>query len=107
MNDAVNLGLPSGTLWCKYNLGVNPSKLSKPEDWYGKYYAWGETKQNKSSWNNYKFGKKYDNLTKYCNNSDFGLNSFTDNLTELLPEDDVAYQFKKCHNFKFHISTKE
>jgi len=25
MNDVVDLGLPSGTLWCKYNLGVNPN----------------------------------------------------------------------------------
>jgi len=23
MNKVVDLGLPSGTLWCKYNLGVN------------------------------------------------------------------------------------
>ena len=24
MKEVVDLGLPSGTLWCKYNLGVNP-----------------------------------------------------------------------------------
>ena len=30
-----------------------------------------------------------------------------DNLFNLLPEDDAAYQFKKCHNYKFHIPTKE
>jgi hypothetical protein len=46
-------------------------------------------------------------LTKYCNDSDYGLNEFTDNLTKLLPEDDAAYQFKKCHNYKFHIPSKE
>ena len=27
MNDVVDLGLPSKTLWCKYNLGVNPNQL--------------------------------------------------------------------------------
>ena len=25
MEEVVDLGLPSGTLWCKYNLGVNPT----------------------------------------------------------------------------------
>ena len=105
----VDLGLPSGTLWCKYNLDVNPNQLSKAEDWYGGYYAWGELEGNKSiyNWSNYKFGKNYNKLTKYCNNPKYGLKGFTDNLTQLLPEDDVAYQNKKLYNFKFHIPTKE
>lgn len=30
-----------------------------------------------------------------------------DKLKTLQLEDDAAYQFKKCHNFKFHIPTKE
>ena len=34
---AVDLGLPSGTLWEKYNVGA-----SKAEE-YGDHYAWGET----------------------------------------------------------------
>ena len=115
MNDIVDLGLPSRTLWCKYNLDVDPTKLLTHEDWYGKYYAWGELKPNKTNkdgefyygWSNYKFGNNYNKLTKYCSNFEFGLNSFTDNLTELLPEDDAAYQNKKLHNYKFHIPTKE
>ena len=115
MKDAVDLGLPSGTLWCKYNLDVDPTKLSKVEDWYGDYYAWGELEGNKTNkkgeiyfeFDNYKFGNDYNKLTKYCSNFDFGLNGFTDNLIQLLPEDDVAYQNKKLYNFKFHIPTKE
>ena len=109
MEEVVDLGLPSGTLWCKYNLGVDQNQLSKPDDWYGYYYAWGELEPNKSEpyWENYKFGKDYNKLTKYCNNFKYGLNGFTDNLSELLPEDDAAYQNKKLHNFKFHIPTKE
>jgi hypothetical protein len=66
--------LPSRTRWFKYNLGVNPEKLNTAKDWYGDYYAWGETKPNKPegfSWDSYIFGspsdmKKYndkDNLT--------------------------------------------
>ena len=115
MNEVVDLFLPSGTLWCKYNLGVDQNQLSKPDDWYGDYYACGELEPNKTNedgdfyfgWENYKFGKDYNKLTKYCNNYKYGLNGFTDNLTELLPEDDAAYQNKKFYNFKFHIPTKE
>ena len=120
MNDVVDLGLPSGTLWCKYNLGVNPNQLLIPEDWYGNYYAWGELEPNKTDkdgaicfdWSNYKYGSlsnkstKY-RLAKYCSDPDYGLKHFKDNLTQLQPEDDTAYQNKKLHNFKFHIPTKE
>ena len=107
MEEVVDLGLPSGTLWCKYNLGVDQNQLSKPEDWYGDYYAWGELEPNKTMrgniilfpQDNYKWYDKQTNaITKY---------NKQDNLTELLPEDDVAYQNKKLHNFKFHIPTKE
>ena len=116
-DEVVDLGLPSGTLWCKYNLDVDPNQLTTRKDWYGSYYAWGELEPNKTnvkgeiyfSQNNYKFGEGYEKLTKYCTKSDFGLlngfNTFVDNLTELLPEDDAAYQNKKFYNFKFHIPT--
>lgn len=36
-DEAIDLGLPSGTKWAPWNVGA-----SKPED-YGGYYAWGET----------------------------------------------------------------
>ena len=108
MEEVVDLGLPSGTLWCKYNLGVDSTQLTEPKDWYGDYYAWGEIKpKQKFNWFHYKFGNDYDELFKYCDNPEYGLHSFTDNLTELLPEDDVVYQTKKLHNFKFRIPTKE
>ena len=87
MNDVVDLGLPSGTLWCKHNLGVNPNQLFKPEDWYGNYYAWGETESNKSKYTptSYKWNNKQ--ITTRYNS--------TDNLEELLPEDDAARQFNE------------
>ena len=115
INEVVDLGLPSGTLWCKYNLDVDSTQLNKAEDWYGNYYAWGELEPNKTNeegkiyfdWSNYKFGNDYNKLTKYCSNFDFGLKHFTDTLIQLLPEDDVAYQNKKLYNFKFHIPSKE
>ena len=110
----VDLGLPSGTLWCKYNLDVNPNQLSKAEDWCGNYYAWGELEPNKTNengkiyfdWSNYKFGNEH-NLTKYCNNPKYGLKDFTDNLSKLQSEDDIDYQNKKYYNYKFHIPSKE
>ena len=85
----VDLGLPSGTKWATCNIGA-----SKPED-YGNYYAWGET-QTKSvySWESYRYAQgtswKDHRLTKYCNNSSYGNNGFTDNLTTLQGSDDPA-----------------
>ena len=108
-NEVVDLGLPSGTLWCKYNLGVDQNQLSKAKNWYGDYYAWGELEGNKPEfrWTNYKFRKAFDKFAKYCNNPEYGLKGFTDNLIQLQPEDDAAYQNKKYYNYKFHIPTKE
>jgi hypothetical protein len=49
------MNLPSSTLWCKYNLGVNSNNLSKARDWYGDYYAWGELETKEIyTWDNYK-----------------------------------------------------
>ena len=64
MEDVIDLGLPSGTCWFKYNFGVDYKKLDSnpnpehlfPEDWYGKYYAWGELEPKMSyTRDNYKF----------------------------------------------------
>lgn len=45
---AIDLGLPSGTLWASCNLGA-----TNPED-YGNYYAWGETEEKDYYyWDNY------------------------------------------------------
>ncbi|MBR6981381.1 MAG: hypothetical protein IKH88_16315, partial [Prevotella sp.] len=42
--EAVDLGLPSGTLWANMNVGA-----TKPEE-YGGYYAWGETEEKDRSY---------------------------------------------------------
>lgn len=82
----VDLGLPSGTLWATCNVGATAPEES------GYYFAWGETEPKDSySWSNYKYCYQIgEALTKYCFNSQFGLNHFTDNLTTLKPEDDAA-----------------
>lgn len=52
----VDLGLPSGILWAKYNVGA-----TSPEE-YGGYYAWGETEEKDFySWETYNYAEiKYD-----------------------------------------------
>ena len=99
--EAIDLGLPSGIKWASFNLGA-----SKPEE-YGDYFAWGETEPHYSSldpltwkegkengyyWDSYKWSlSSYASMKKYCTNSTYGLNGFTDNKTVLDLEDDAAY----------------
>ena len=81
----VDLGLPSGLLWADRTVGA-----SSPED-YGNYDAWGETAPKEVyDWTTYAYGNYLTQLTKYCNDSDYGLNGFTDNLTTLQASDDAA-----------------
>ncbi|MBO4850242.1 MAG: hypothetical protein J5529_04985 [Prevotella sp.] len=57
---AIDLGLPSGTLWSCCNLGA-----STPEE-YGGYYAWGETEQKEVyDWSTYMY---YNNSDGSCRN---------------------------------------
>ncbi len=74
---AIDLGLPSGTLWADMNVGATSS-----ED-YGDYFAWGETMpKTEYNWATYQWsdaaGKQ---MTKY---------NHTDGKTILDPEDDAA-----------------
>ena len=85
-HDYVDLGLPSGLLWATCNVGA-----TAPEG-YGDYFAWGETQpKDYYGWTTYQHCMGGNNsLTKYCNNSEYGYNGFTDNLTTLKPSDDAA-----------------
>ena len=87
VEDYVDLGLASGTLWATHNLGAQ-----NPED-CGDYFAWGETVPNKetytwstTAWVYYENGSM--RLSKYNTDSQYGE---IDNKTELDPEDDAAY----------------
>lgn len=86
-HEYVDLGLPSGTLWATCNVGANT-----PEG-YGSYFAWGETSPKEMyTWTTYKWsGGSFNSLTKYCRESYYGYNGFSDGKTELDPEDDAAY----------------
>jgi len=86
-HEYIDLGL--SVRWATCNIGAN-----KPED-SGKYYSWGETEAGTPySWSGYLYcvSSKYQHeLTKYCDDADYGYNGYVDNKTVLDPEDDVAY----------------
>ena len=98
VQEAVDMGL--SVKWASFNLGA-----SKPEE-SGDYFAWGETEPYYSSqnpftwkpgkgagysWSSYKWCMGADKtLIKYCPDSSFGYEGFTDGNTVLQPEDDAA-----------------
>lgn len=86
-HEYIDLGLPSGTLWAKCNVGANS------ETNYGLYFAWGETigyiatqvpSEKKFWWDNYRFNPSGDGLTITKYNE-------TDGKTTLDAEDDAAH----------------
>ena len=81
----VDLGL--SVKWATCNVGAD-----RPED-TGNYYSWGEIEPKRSyTWENYSHSNGSNKkLTKYCSDSGYGYNGFTDNKTSLDPEDDVAH----------------
>lgn len=81
-HEYVDLGL--SVKWATCNVGANSSEE------YGDYFAWGETKpKDYYDWSTYKWcNGNYDNLTKYCTDSDYGT---VDNKTVLDLADDAAH----------------
>ena len=92
--DFVDLGLPSGTLWAKCNLGA------EKETDFGLFYQWGDTQgyvgvnEHQFKWNDYKW-ENSDNITKY---------NKTDNKLVLDNEDDPVFV---ATNGKFKTPTQE
>ncbi len=105
-HEYVDLGLPSGTLWAKMNIGAE--KITD----YGDYFAWGETTPHQADADGYIYYNlkhykwytsdtivetdangfetvTYDNkYTKYCTDEEYGP---VDNLTTLELTDDAAH----------------
>ena len=90
---AVDLGLPSGTLWASCNVGA-----TTPEG-YGDYFAWGEVEPYYSNLDplTWKSGKEAGyTWASYKYSTDLGGNSFSkytgSDYSVLQPEDDAARQ---------------
>lgn len=95
---AIDLGLPSGTLWAPYNVGAS-GRFD-----VGDYFAWGETKpksKTNADWSNYKWmnkgGTSFEQINKYTMpDHETGADWYTDGKftgdckTKLDPEDDAA-----------------
>lgn len=81
---AVDLGLPSGTLWADRNVGADAPEA------YGDFFAWGETIPKETYlWTTYKWcSGSSTTMTKYCTKSAHGT---VDGKTTLDVEDDAAY----------------
>lgn len=110
--EMVDLDLPSGTLWSKYLIGVDPNNLSTAEDYIGTPIAWGEleTKNIDSfNWGTYELGDKQFNsnspsykFKKYNDSTHTATGYTTDNKKELDALDDIA---SITYGPEYHIPT--
>lgn len=97
VSGAVDMG--TSVLWATANLGASTYTSM------GSVYRWGETATSSNSgWGYYKYSNDSGLLTKYCSNSAYGLDGFTDNLTVLESSDDAAAVKLKS---KWRIPTSE
>ena len=85
----VDLGLPSGNLWCKYNLGAPVSKMknilhTERVDYIGGFYAWGEIEE------------RFNNFTQQA----YKFNYSEFNSKNLSLQNDAAYT---SNNYPFKI----
>ena len=99
-HEYVDLGLPSGTLWAKCNVGASK------ESGYGGYYQWGgiedfADKEKNCYWVVYPYGYDWTKLAKYNTDEELGT---VDNKTVLDLSDDVAHQVM---GGDWHMPTKE
>lgn len=88
-------------IWAKYPIGVTEWNSEALDNI--KYFAWGEIEGyiknqvgvNKNfSWSDYKWCEGSNiTLTKYCYDSSYGYNGFTDTLNQLELEDDAAHVY--------------
>jgi len=86
--DAINLGLPSGTLWCSHNVGANS------QEEYGLYFSWGNTTGY------YYENTSYDFSSTTYNNSD--LSQISTSISPSSGHD--AARIKMKHNWRMPTS---
>ena len=82
--------------WSSRNIGAaadfpDTTTFAAMTTTFGNFFAWGETAtKDDFSWSTYKYGSSSTELTKYCGDSSYGKDGFTDMLTELDASDDAA-----------------
>jgi hypothetical protein len=119
---AIDLGLPSGTLWANMNIGANSIEE------YGDYFSWGEIeakdKYNEETYKYYDYwvindstyidengfeikieGGTFSGYTKYVNSEASGFKGFYDNKKILDVDDDAAYM-NWGHNWRMPTSSQ-
>ena len=94
-HEFVNLGLPSGTLWARYDVGVELEYA-----YWGSQYLWGHTSMwtnytSSPTWTDYRFGTSANSMTKY---------NASDGKTVLDLEDDAVHV---AWGGKWRMPTKE
>ena len=96
----VDLGLPSGTLWCRWNMGAIYSDETRHDN-FGLYFKWGETvgyrTKEECEAAAYKFNPSGDNAT-------FTKYNETDGLKTLELEDDPVHAIM---GFDWRLPTDE
>lgn len=93
---AVDLGLPSGTLWAAYNIGAE-----KPEE-YGDYFAWAEVEPKTTyNWSTY----KWRNSDKY--NTDTTSTKVCSHQYIVLADDAANYNWGGDWRMPSHIEQEE
>ena len=98
--EVVDLGLPTGLLWAKCNLGATSPEQS------GHFYSWGELQPKTNfNWSNYKLcNDDQFSFTKYSLIKDRGYMEFVDEKTILEKEDDAV---NKLLGGNWQIPSKE
>ena len=93
----VDMGLPSGNLWAKYNIGVDPTDLGTAAKWYGDMHSWAcaDDESSKSSfvWSNYKWkGSDSSHFIKYTSLNSSAESGTADNKSVVEQADDIVFQ---------------
>ena len=106
INHFVDLGLPSGTLWNAYNLGVDPNQLDHYQywNWNGGYYQWGESEPAFNQLTDNEINKnKFVAAIKQKYRYDY--NTGKKGFYNIQPEDDPVTIYYKSE--KYHIPSQE
>ena len=102
LNNVVDLGLASGTIWSTRNVTGNGSSATLVDGYYdyGSYYAWGETEQKANyTEDTYKWYTKKTSLFS----TSYEVNKYDANNGYLEKADDVAWQIS---GNKYRMPTK-